>query len=93
MNTKPIIKRTTAGTPVFMFLIKEPNHKLWIELKEDQENTIADNIYNNFLFLSIFIPRSAKNSVTLIHLTPFFAETPGILFGLSLLSFVINTHW
>ena len=26
---KPIIKRVTAGAPGFMFLIKQPNHKLW----------------------------------------------------------------
>ncbi|MBC7487668.1 MAG: hypothetical protein H7282_13025 [Cytophagaceae bacterium] len=29
MLTQPIIKRTTAGTPGFMFLIKQPNHTLW----------------------------------------------------------------
>ncbi len=43
MNTKPIIKRTTAGDPDFMFLIKQPNHELWNELKEDQA---TDDQYN-----------------------------------------------
>ncbi len=27
---------TTAGAPGFMFLIKQPNHKLWNKLREDQ---------------------------------------------------------
>ena len=27
---------TITGTPGFMFLIKEPNHKLWIELKVNE---------------------------------------------------------
>ena len=27
-----IIKRKTSGAPGFMFLIKQPNHKLWNEL-------------------------------------------------------------
>ena len=32
-------QHATAGTPGFMFLIKQPTHKLWIELKEDQATT------------------------------------------------------
>ncbi len=36
MQSKPIVKRTTAGDPDFMFLIKQPDHELWNELKEDQ---------------------------------------------------------
>lgn len=34
--TKPVIKHTIVGTHGLMFLIKQPNHKLWNELKEEQ---------------------------------------------------------
>ena len=35
MNS-PLLKRTTAGDPDFVLLIKQLDHELWVELQEDQ---------------------------------------------------------
>ena len=49
-KTIKIIKRTTAGAPGFMFLIKLPYDKLWNELEERPGKVLQNHLNQNLTF-------------------------------------------